>query len=437
MSEIVPRSVAWVVSVSLFFGYSMQVTAQSTNKLLDKQVSDTLLHEFVSDIVARQPGLAAASAAVEVTEAKERSADRPRYNPVLQFDAQDAIDKTIQIGIAQKIDWSGKKKAAYGASEARRLSAEAEYHVVRNQLAGRILILLSEYWAAVEFRRLAKSGSDLMRDFVQQAKVRYDAGDMMQVEYETAVLAYAEVRIRRADMAGDLAEVVRKLTTLGATENVQMWPLMPETLPALTIQPGDIDPFIASLPEVRVANALVKVAAADVELAKRLKKPDPTIGLRVGQEDDESLIGFSFSIPLYVRKTFSEEVIASIASRSQAEADAAAIEQEARADLLVVMERYAIKQAAWTIWEEVGASSIERRTEALRTLWDTREIDMSSFLLQVRQTLETRSIVMELRASLFNSWIEYLIASDKLDGWLHGEYVKPETPGKLITMRNN
>jgi cobalt-zinc-cadmium efflux system outer membrane protein len=437
MLVISPRFAAWAVSISLLWGYSMQVVAQPSNEPSDKKVSDTLLHEFVSDIVARQPELAAASAAIDVAEAKERSADRPRYNPELKFDAQDAVDKTVQIGVAQTIDWSGKKKAAYEVSGARRLSAEAEYHVVRDQLAGRILVLLSGYWSAIEFGRLASSSSDLMHDFAQQAKIRYDAGDMTQVEYETSVLAYAEVRIRHADATGNLAEVIRKLTALGAPEKVQTWPSMPETLPALTIKPGEIDPFIASLPEVKAATALVKVAAADVELTKRLKKPDPTIGLRVGEEDDERLIGFSFSIPLHVRNSFSEEVLASIASRSQAEAGAAAIEQEARADLLVAMERYSIKRAAWSVWEEVGASSIERRAEALRKLWDAREIDMSSFLLQVRQTLETRSTVMELRASLFNSWIEYLIASDKLDGWLRGEYAMPEKPGERITMRNN
>lgn len=392
--------------------------------------------QFVNDILAAHPVLEAAQAALQAAEAQERSADRPIYNPDLGFDAEDAVDKTYALGVSQTVDWAGKKKAAYAASGARRLTAEIDYQVTRNNLAAQVLNFLSEYWSAVEFARLASSSANLMHDFAQQAKLRYDAGDITQVEYETAVLAYTEVRMRQAAVVADLAEVIRELTTLGAREEVRAWPGMPGTLPTLATQPGNVGQLVTGLLVVGAANARVVAANAEVELAKRLKKPDPTFGFRVGEEDGERLIGMSFSIPLYVRNTFDEDVRASMALRSQAEADAATIERDARARLLVAMERYMTIRAGWMVWEESGASSIERRAEALRKLWDAREISMSDFLLQARQTLATRGTAMELRASLWSAWIEYLVASEQIDGWLRGEDAISEDPVERLTMRN-
>ncbi len=147
-------------------------------------------HLFVRDILAGHPALQAAEAALEAAKAQERSADCPLYNPDLELDVEKASSRTYQAGISQTVDWAGKKKAACDASGARRLAAENDYQIVRNDLASQILTLLSEHWSAVDLQRMALSSADLMRDFAEQAKRRYDAGDMAQVEYETAVLAY-------------------------------------------------------------------------------------------------------------------------------------------------------------------------------------------------------------------------------------------------------
>ncbi|KAA3663440.1 MAG: TolC family protein [Chloroflexi bacterium] len=418
-------------------GLSDDVFAQGAEKPPSNITETQLTHHFVRDILAIHPALQSAEAALEAAKAQERSADRPLYNPDLDFDAEKASSRTYQAGISQTVDWAGKKKAAYAASGARRLATENEYQIIRNDLTTQILTLLSEYWSAVDLARLASSSVDLMRDFAQQAKSRYDAGDMTQVEYETAVLAYAEVRMRQADVAANLAGVIRELTTLGAREDVRSWPQIPLKVPALPTQPSDVDTLVADLPQVGAANALVAAADAEVDLAKRLKKPDPTFGLRVGEEDDDSLIGLSFSIPLFVRNTFNEDLQASLALRSQAKADAATIKRDAQARLLVAIERYMTMRDGWMVWEESGASSIERRSDALRKLWDAREINISEFLLQVRQTLDTRTTAFELRATVWRAWIEYLNASSQVENWLKYGNLKTVATPKKITMRQN
>jgi hypothetical protein len=62
---------------------------------------------------------------------------------------------------------------------------------------------------------------------------------------------------------------------------------------------------------------------------------------------------------------------------------------------------------------------------------------MSDFLIQVRLTLATRATAIELRASLWSAWIEYLNASNQLDRWLQDTQAKPQDPVEQISMRNN
>jgi cobalt-zinc-cadmium efflux system outer membrane protein len=423
----------------LISGLSLSGTAlaQEAGEPSPELVEAYPIRQLVDEILATHPSVLAAQAAVDAAEARERSADRPLYNPDLMFDIEDAVDTTYEVGIFQTVDWSGKKKAAFAASSARRSVVELEYHIAQDDLTGQILSNLSKYWSAVEFTRLASRSVDIMHEFAQQSKSRYDAGDMNKVEYETAVLAYTDVRMRQADADSRLAESIRELTTLGAREDLPTWPRMPGTLPELTIQPGEVDRMVSKVPTVKVANGLVATASAEVEIAKQKKKPDPTLGFRIGEEDDDSLVGFSFSIPLYIRNNFDEDLVASMAVRSQAQADAAAIERNARARLLVAMERYMNMRDAWKIWEESGASSIERRAQALQELWDVREINMSEFQLQVRQTLETRSTAFELRENLWDAWIEYLDASDQLEDWPQNFEAQSEKSVEQNTMRNN
>jgi cobalt-zinc-cadmium efflux system outer membrane protein len=373
--------------------------------------------QFVNTILAVHPDLLAANAALDEAAARERSADRPIYNPDFEFDAVDSEDESIEFGLSQQVDWGGTQEATYAVSGAARRAAQADYLTARNAIAANIFQSLSEYWAGAEILNLASTNQSVMHDFAQQARMRFQAGDITQIEYETAELAYAEVRMRKAELVARQAAVVHGLAAFGAPVNTTAWPKLPASLPQETIHPRDANKMIAALPRVAAAKALADAAAAEVELAESLKKPDPTFGVRVGEENDESLVGVSFSIPLYVRNNFDEDVLASLAAKSKAEAEADVIERDARARLMVAIDRYTTLRAAWADWEQTGSSSLERRAELLRTMWEAREIDMSDFLLQINQTLTTQETAVELRQTLWTAWIDYLKESNQVENW--------------------
>jgi cobalt-zinc-cadmium efflux system outer membrane protein len=51
-------------------------------------------------------------------------------------------------------------------------------------------------------------------------------------------------------------------------------------------------------------------------------------------------------------------------------------------------------------------------------LWEAGELSTTEFLVQLRQTLDTRESALELRETLWRAWLEWLIASGQIESWL-------------------
>ena len=195
------------------------------------------------------------------------------------------------------------------------------------------------------------------------------------------------------------------------------WPRLPDQIPLL---PGtiDVEQLVANLPEVRARRARVTSAGAAVELRKRERRADPTIGIRGGEENSETLVGFTFSIPLNVRNRFSAEVAAAQSERHRAMRLAQNGELIARARIVFAAKRYELALAAWSDWLINGEPSLSRQTELLQRLWEAGEINTTDYLVQLTQTLDTQESALELRREVWLAWFESLAATAQVDLWL-------------------
>ena len=299
-----------------------------------------------------------------------------------------------------------------------RLAAEAQYLNVRQDIAAEIFALLSDYWIAAEALELVDFRVDLMRDFAEQSQRRQAAGDLTRVESNLAVIGFAQARMHKAEAQAGMAHIKRELARLNAPADSRSWPRMPDSLPVLNYSPQDVDQLTSQAPEVRAARAVAEAGEANVELVKSLRKPDPTFGLRVGEEAKESLVAINFSIPVFVRNNYSANVLAAMAERSTAQSEAVNIEAHVRARLLFSMEKYGLMRGAWSDWEKTGEISINRQLSTLKQLWEAQELSMSEFILQTGASIEVQNTALELRAELWRSWIEWLNAANLVTVWL-------------------
>ena len=380
--------------------------------------SDAELTAFIRAVVEANPQVNAARAALDASVALEGAAGRPLYNPELGFEAENADTKTRAIEISQTLDWGGKRKARTSVAESERRAIEAEYLIVRWQVTTELLSALATYQTESDRTALATVRVSAMQDFAELAEQRFDAGDISQIELDLSLLAFTDARMKQATALANVAESKQFVSGLAVGSAPSEWPTVNTQLPPLSIASGEATDIVMSLPSVRAAQLRVAAAAARVELRDRERRLDPTMTLRGGREDGESLVGLNVTIPLRIRNRYTYEVTAASAERRQAQQIAADVSRRAYARFVGAQERYQLSRGAWQDWEKTGGVSLERQSDLLRRLWEAGELSTTEFLVQLKQTLDTRESALELRQALWRAWFEWMTASGQIESWL-------------------
>lgn len=376
------------------------------------------LTTMVQVVLENHPEVLAVQSELEASQARERAADRPLYNPDLEVEYEDAGDvTTTTLGLSQSIDWGDKREARTRVAALERERVAAELAGIRQKLAAELLAALADYHTAAELTALAEQRRTLMQRFLELTEQRRQEGDLGQVALDLARLAYTEANLQRARLVGTQAQAEQALLAVVGDWQGD-WPVLPATPTSLSLDTRQIDTLLEQLPALRAARARIAIARATVELHRRERKADPTIGLRGGREESDNLIGLSLSIPLFVRNNFSAEVDAANAEAIQIEQSAQNGYRRSRAELVSTARRFELSRQAWDDWLRTGQSSLESQTQLLERLWRVGELSTAEYLVQLKQTLDTRTAATELRGSLWQAWFDWLAASGKTESWL-------------------
>lgn len=377
----------------------------------------TALHIFVERVQAESPVIHGAQAAIEAAQARLDGARRPLYNPGLALDAERTDVNTTSIGLSQTIDWGDKRRVRYRMAETELAAARAELAVVRRQVISEVLASLARYQTARERRKLAVRRTRLMRDFAETAKQRQQAGDVSQLDLALARVAYTEARMQQGNT--DAALIAAETALRGVSGIVRrVWPSLPEALPVLP-ESIDIDAFVNNLPELTAQRRRIETAKARIELTRRERRPDPTIGVRGGREDSDMLLGLTLEVPLFVRNSFRAEVQEASQEALQAEQLMRENRRRAQARLEGTMAGYRAAAAAWRVWVEAGQSSLSEQIGLLEKLWKVGELSATEYLIQAGQNVDTQATAAELAGQVWLAAIDWLDASGQIEQWLN------------------
>ncbi len=375
----------------------------------------------LAQAVADNPRVLVAAAAVEAARARSRAADRPLYNPEVGLDLETAENDSTALGLSQTFDWGDKQAARARVAELEVLRVQAELARVRHAVGVKLISRLSAYRTARAIKRIAQRRVELMERFAALAEQRRRAGDLGQVELNLARVALAEARLRQSQAAIQWINARHAFSSI-VEANFAAWPELPLheiLLPETGFAP---DRYLMRLPLIRARQARVAAAKAFIELRTRQTRPDPTLNLRGGREDEALLAGLSLSIPLYVRNDFSALVDAANAEVIQAERTARNTYRLARARLNATAARVRLSAKAWRDWRKVGEESLRAQLELLQRLWQVGELSAADYLMQTRQVLDTRASAMELRDQLGRAWADWLQASGEIRRWLSARH---------------
>lgn len=426
-----PRAV-----LTVFLLGSLATAGQATeppygkNAALALPASSPALIEFVRKVVPSNPRVKAAHSALNASGAFHLAASQPLYNPRFSFESQHSHEDRHYLGLRQRIDLVDKRSARTSVASADRLAVHAEYIFMRRAVTADLLSGLAGYQTGVEREALATKRVRLMQDFATLTKRRFEAGDMARVEFNLAILVFADARMKQATVRTMLIDARQQVTNLIPPNITTPWPTLEAGLPALPAQ-DDLESLLMALPEVQAAQRRVDSAKAAITLRKRQRVLDPTVGVTRGEEAGEALWGVNLILPLPLRNPFRFEVTAAYQQYQRARQTVNDILRRARARLVNAFERYKIAHNAWQDWQRIGPSSAQQQADHLRRLWRSGELNATEFLVQTSRTIDSQDSALQLRQALWLAWFEWLVASGKVDEWLNvGSYAKTYgTPG--------
>ncbi len=370
---------------------------------------------LLGEVLKGHPEVRSAEAALTAAEARARAAGRPLYNPELELDTEQTGVNTTFLGLNQSIDWTDKRGARSDRGAREVAAARAELLLVRQRVAGEFLDALNRYHTGRTAARLAQRRVALLEDFLDLARRRLAAGDVGQSDVDLARLALSEARMAAAGRASDLAGAEAALRAMVSSVPAR-WPVLP-SLPPARIDAA-MERLLDAHPRLLRDQARFQAARAGVELARRERRPDPTIGVRGGRDDEDTLLGLTLTVPLFVRNNFRAEVEAAAAEARLNEADYRNSRRRVRAAMEAAAERYRLTRAALADWERSGLPSLQGRVKLLQRLWESGEINTTEYLVQLQQTLDTELAAVELQGSAWVAWLAWLEASGQVTRWL-------------------
>ncbi|RLA20126.1 MAG: hypothetical protein DRQ61_08020 [Gammaproteobacteria bacterium] len=401
-------------ATTLLLGMALLPSMSSANE-------QTKLENWLNQVVSQHPKFQAAEAAVEKMKATLRAAEQPLFNPAIEFEYEDAGVNTKTAGISQTIDWNNKRLAQESVADFKLQHALGELKQQQQQLAAEALIGLVNYQISVKKLKITQKRMGSMAQFLSLTKQRYDTGDLTEVDLTLSQLANNEALFQLSKSESKLIASEQALYLLLGNKDGRFL----DTLPALEGVPNnpeypvdDREKLLDSLPMMQLARARMNISRAEIKLRQREQRPSPTIGLKAGKEGDDNLTSVTFSMPLFVRNNFSAQVDAANSQLIQVQREAINKRRQLAANLTTAAKTLQVNRKAWLQWQMTGSQSLARQEKILERLWRAGEMSTTAYLVQLKQALDTQANAIDHKMRLWQSWVQWLIASGEISQWL-------------------
>ncbi|MFH1679135.1 MAG: TolC family protein [Candidatus Eisenbacteria bacterium] len=365
--------------------------------------------------IARQnPGLRAASLAVEAAEGRSlQAAARP--NPEIEWEAEEFGGEGERSGwggaettlrIVQEIETGGKRGARAAVAAAEREAACIDHEIRRLDVWFFAVDSFGRVWAAQEKAALAEENLRLLAAIREAARQRVSAGKVPPLDETRAEVELALSEAARGSARRDLDAARRSLASLWgetdpAFERVEgdLDRLVdPSEFPA-SLEGGDRSPELVRIDRERAARA----AALRAEKAARIPNLSVSGGIRrlEGTGERSYTAGLSLPLPLFDRNREAVRAAASEAARAESEGEAARLDLGARLARL--------RAEALNAYEEVEAlrgAALPAAAEALEVATIGYEHGRFGYL----DLLEAERSFIELRTRLVEGLLRYHIS---------------------------
>jgi cobalt-zinc-cadmium efflux system outer membrane protein len=372
------------------------------------------LAAIVASVVRENPSIAAAEARLKAAEARAVGAGLWRNNPEIEYDSETAEVRTETVGVSQTVEWFSKPAARGRAADSRTESLARELVNVRQRVITGVLsgfVLVDQGRAKVE---LASDRTQSMSRFADLSERLFREGDISPSAAQAARVAATQAVMREQVAQIDLSNAEQELAQLTGVAPIA-WPSFDTSLP----EPLNIDDVdVEQLPSVLAARFRREAADRDIKVAQWDRVPDPSVGVRYGDEGNSDLFGISISIPIPVLNSGRSEVAAARADAVSAAVDLQAAQRSASIFLRETARRYEALRSSQVLWLKSGENAVTQQADVLQRRLDGGDIGVVEYLVQLQQLYDAQESSIELQGQAWVAWFQLLQAAGVVEEWI-------------------
>ncbi|HLK50170.1 MAG TPA: TolC family protein [Bryobacteraceae bacterium] len=380
------------------------------------------LADAVASALRSRPSLQAEAERVLVAEGLRRQAGL-FPNPEFQFQNENlrpgqtyTRDVDTLALINQPLDILGKHRERVAAAGEDRGYAQAQYQLVRRQLAQRVKVA---YWAARGAQEIRQAWNLTLENFARI--IEFHQGRLTAGAIAEQDLLRVRLEGERLKVSADLATLeagrarIELLREMGRTEITEV--VLTETLePPGEFTPVPIERVMAERLEIQVARAALRQAEANAKLQDISARPDLTVtlGYKRTQLPDAltgvntALASLRITLPVFDKNQGNRAAAQAEVRRHQLLLSAA--EADVRADYLAALQEYEfhreefvktlepLRQHAAEISRIAAAAYAEGGTDLLRLL-DAERVGLDAELARTTGLVEYRQSIAKLEAA--------------------------------------
>lgn len=399
---------------------SLWVFLLSTNTFAQERTTNTEIENTLSvnELMARalltNPAVKSAQEKLEAEIARGRSLGQALYNPTLDLEYENADQSSKSVGLSQTIDWRGKRTTNQNLARIRTEKARLEYKIARNNVMASIARAISDYERTNEILSLREKSLKSAIRLASYAQSRHQQGDITLKELQTANLALFKARTDKNNALSSMLSAKQLVEALTGVEAMH-WSLKYLSNLAIPALETSVE---RESPTLLLSQVSYFEKKAEVEVARKRRSVDPTVGVKYGKEGNNDLVGINISLPLPVRNTYSDDLIASQKDMQSSEFDYQNRQRLYEATLISNHSRISLLSSSWQSWQKGDVKSLDNQYDLMSRLLENDEISTLNYLLEIEQLFQTEEAIIEMRFNLEIAWIDWFELTGNFNEWM-------------------
>ncbi|NMM39896.1 TolC family protein [Pseudoalteromonas arctica] len=378
----------------------------------------------------QHPNLQADFQQLQSATASVRAAGQSLYNPNLESSIEkEGNANNFTLGLSQTLDINDQQQEQHSAAQLTLVAQQQRLQLTYLQLVEQTLIALINWRSSKAVFQLAQQQEQQLERLVTVVKRRRAAGEVGLLDEQLALYSLSEILNQTAQQASAYADAKLAVQALLPTWR-EGGPLTPEQLLSGIKLNSDTESVIRH-PQLLLVKSQWQQQRQQVKVIKAERAVKPTIGLVAGKSGDDNLVSVSFSMPLNIMNSFSDEYQAAEFMTMSKEAEYQALKRtmafQAQASK-EVMQAYAQRVKRWQTINQANADS---SLALIEQQWQSGDISTAEYLTMRQQRISGLLAGIEIVQKSQLASVNWLTQSGQLSHYI-STFTDPLTDGAAL-----